>query len=153
MNSTSDDEDEGIHGQVPEEANNTVEGGFGMGIDGASGKADGNLDAPRPSHELGFRYRQGHRDLWPMWAADGDESDQESDSAELPYPCLEDSDDESDNGAIDWDTIESGCGLSSWDQLGESYEREAASVSEYKEFIVLFTFGLTYTDSGSSCCL
>jgi hypothetical protein len=41
---------------------------------------------------------------------------------------LEDSDDECDDGFIDWKAIEEGSGLSAWDQLGENYETEAATI-------------------------
>ena len=30
--------------------------------------------------------------------------------------------------AVDWDVLEKECGLSAWDQLGESYEAEAAGI-------------------------
>jgi hypothetical protein len=61
-------------------------------------------------------------------------NDSDSDSGsndELPYPKLEDSDEESDDGFVDWAAIEAGSGLSAWDQLGEGYEREAAAISKH----------------------
>lgn len=60
-----------------------------------------------------------------------EDSDLDSDpevNDEPAYPKLEDSDDESDEGFIDWATIEAGSGLSAWDQLGEGYERDAAAL-------------------------
>jgi len=58
------------------------------------------------------------------------ETDSDTDT-EPPYPRLEDSDDESDDGFIDWKAIEEGNSLSAWDQLGESYEMEAASIGVF----------------------
>lgn len=58
-------------------------------------------------------------------------SDSDSDSdpeGEPPSPRLEGSDDESDDGYIDWTAIEAGSGLSNWDQLGENYEKGAAEM-------------------------
>jgi hypothetical protein len=64
-----------------------------------------------------------------MLEADDSDSDSGSDD-ELPYPKLEDSDEESDDGFVDWAVIEAGSGLSAWDRLGEGYEREAAAIGE-----------------------
>lgn len=59
----------------------------------------------------------------------GSDLDSDSDFGSDPaYPRLEDSDDECDDGFIDWKAIEEGSGLSAWDQLGENYETEAATI-------------------------
>jgi hypothetical protein len=56
-----------------------------------------------------------------------DISDDGSDE-ELPYPILEDG--EPEPGFVDWEAIEANFGLSAWDQLGEGYERDAATIGK-----------------------
>lgn len=68
--------------------------------------------------------------VWPSWANSSDESDGDGDETEEPYPMLEDpdSDNESDDDLVDWDTIDGNDGLSSWDRLAEHYERDVANI-------------------------
>jgi hypothetical protein len=67
-----------------------------------------------------------------MFETEDNDSGSEPDlDDETPYPRLEDSDDESDDGFIDWAAIEAGSGLSAWDQLGEGYERDAAALGKF----------------------
>lgn len=56
------------------------------------------------------------------------DSDPEDDHS---YLGLVDSDNESNDECIDWDSIEAGSGLSNWDQLGEHYEKDAADIGKY----------------------
>jgi hypothetical protein len=68
--------------------------------------------------------------LRSRWSKVADSRDDASDSdleEELPYPVLED---EHEPGYIDWAAIEANSGLSAWDQLGESYERDAAEIGK-----------------------
>jgi hypothetical protein len=71
------------------------------------------------------------RDHWRHMFEPGDSDSDDNSNDELPYERLEDSDDESDGGFIDWNAIEVGSGLSAWDQLGESYEKEAAAIGRH----------------------
>ncbi|KIM89671.1 hypothetical protein PILCRDRAFT_1994 [Piloderma croceum F 1598] len=68
--------------------------------------------------------------LRSCWSKVADIRDDASDSdlEELPYSVLED---EHEPGYIDWATIEANSGLSAWDQLGESYEWDAAEIAEH----------------------
>ena len=61
------------------------------------------------------------------------DSDSESNRGEPFYSQLEDGNDSGsdDEEIIDWDAIEAGSSLSNWDQLGESYERDAAAIGEF----------------------
>ena len=56
-------------------------------------------------------------------------------------PLLESSEDQiedqSDDDYIEWDAIGSDSGLSAWDQLGEGYERDAASIGEHLDNMTL----------------
>jgi hypothetical protein len=71
------------------------------------------------------------RDHWHhMFEAEDSDSDGDLDD-ELPYDKLEDSDNESESGFVDWDAVEAGSGLSAWDRLGESYEKEAAAIGKH----------------------
>jgi hypothetical protein len=52
------------------------------------------------------------------------DSDSNSDSENE----ITDAGDDSDDGYVDWDAIESNYGLSAWDRLGESYDRDIAAI-------------------------
>jgi hypothetical protein len=65
---------------------------------------------------------------WPHQNDPESDSDTESES-EPPCPRLEDGDGECD--FFDWKAIEEEYGLSAWDQLGESYEAEAAAIGMF----------------------
>jgi hypothetical protein len=96
----------------------------------AGGVAGDDADEDTVSGATGAALR--HR--WGTVAGSWHENDSESDADEEnnpPYPRLEDSDEECDNGFIDWKAIEEGYGLSAWDQLGESYEAEAAAIGVF----------------------
>lgn len=54
-----------------------------------------------------------------------DDVDHDFDHNMVPQEDLS-GDDEVD--AVDWDALEKECGLSAWDQLGESYEADAAGI-------------------------
>lgn len=79
--------------------------------------------------------------LWNYWAAMGtfdvdsasdSDTDSEINTGEAPYPQLEDDGDDSDDGeSTDWDAIEMQSGLSAWDQLGERYEADAATMGKF----------------------
>ena len=72
------------------------------------------------------------RDRWGCSTGIKDDvSDSDLDDAEQPppYPILED-EEELKTGFIDWAAIEANSGLSAWDQLGEDYERDAATIGK-----------------------
>lgn len=72
------------------------------------------------------------RGRWMRASEANNHSDSDSDLEDAPpYPRLEDCDEESDDEHIDWDAIETGSGLSNWDQLGENYERDAAEIGKF----------------------
>jgi len=95
----------------------------------AGGVAGDNADADEDSISRAALCRRWGT-VASSWHQNGSESDSDTES-EPPYPRLEDSDDETDNGFVDWKAIEEGNGLSAWDQLGESYEAEAAEIGVF----------------------
>ena len=52
----------------------------------------------------------------------------DSDSNSGSEDEVTDAGDDSDDGYVDWDAIESNYGLSAWDRLGESYDRDVAAI-------------------------
>lgn len=78
-----------------------------------------------PLHEA---FGNALRSRWTKVADDIRDDASDSDlEEELPYPVLED---EHELGYVDWAAIEANSGLSAWDQLGESYERDAAEIGK-----------------------
>ena len=59
-----------------------------------------------------------------------DTSDDDLGEEELSHLALEDDEHEREPGYVDWAAIEANSGLSTWDQLGESYETEAAMIGK-----------------------
>jgi hypothetical protein len=116
--------------------NDGATGGVDNEMDGAQGDKpsdfvaidkDPDRDTMSGPMKNVLHYRWGDT-LCDLGGSDLD-SDSDSDFGSGPaYPRLEDSDDECDDGFIDWKAIEEGSGLSAWDQLGENYETEAATI-------------------------
>jgi hypothetical protein len=61
-------------------------------------------------------------------SSDGDLDEEE----ELSHIPLEDDEHEREPGYVDWAAIKANSGLSAWDQLGESYEADAAAIYKNK---------------------
>jgi hypothetical protein len=95
------------------------------------GVADDNVDEGSISGAAGAALRCRWGTAARRWHQNDSESDADTD-VDPPYSRLEDSDDECDAGFIDWKAIE-GFGLSAWDQLGESYEADAAAIGMFSD--------------------
>jgi hypothetical protein len=75
-------------------------------------------------------FRNACRSRWGgnMTDVRDDSSDGDLDEEEPSHLPLEDDEHEREPGYVDWAAIEANSGLSAWDQLGESYEAEAAAI-------------------------
>jgi hypothetical protein len=83
--------------------------------------AEASAGASDDEDTISHSYRPAARASTPSDSEDDDDLDHNTVPQEDPS-----GDDEVD--AVDWDALEKECGLSAWDQLGESYEAEAAGI-------------------------
>jgi hypothetical protein len=133
VNAHEDDDD-----LDPVVSNGEELGGSYNGIDVHTNNPQVENDVENPQSDdclVPGAFRNAFRSRWGSNVTDvkDDSSDGDLDEEEgLSHIPLEDDEHEREPGYVDWAAIEANSGLSAWDQLGESYEADAAAIRKNK---------------------